>query len=374
MTERERHPAPGAPADQLDGGEVDALLDGWKRRRGDRSAPRPAPAPTPGHAEWREFDFRARATRLTATETDRLTRVHRSLATALGAQLGTLLRQPVRARLRGVETVDPDGFAAALADTTWRRSVATGTPPGRFLVALPARVLVPMISRLLGDDHEPGTEADRTLTPLEEELAGAVLERTLAAIEEAWRGDDAAPPLGFVADTADLSASGPSCLPGGRSAIVATVSIEIAFGADAWRVAGDLTLAIPLGPWLSFLTAPGRDQLRERSTALDPTATAEPGALALASPAAERDALLASVATEPVELTADIETSPLALDSLLETQVGDVIDTGVAAGAPVTVRLDGVPLATSRLGRHGESARAVRLDGGAKGSAASAES
>jgi flagellar motor switch protein FliM len=163
------------------------------------------------------------------------------------------------------------------------------------------------------------------LTPLEEAVAGSVIGRLLGALRETWQSGGALEAIESETHPLLLELESSSA-----SLLVATFAVALG------PVAGDLHLALP--PPLLL------DRLIPDS----------------ARPAGTAATTLAQLENVPVSVTAELATRPFLLSSILRVQPGDVIDTGVPAGAPVRVRLDGHPVGSATLGIQGRQL-AVRL-------------
>jgi flagellar motor switch protein FliM len=224
---------------------------------------------------------------------------------------------------------------AALGEIPTLHLVLARALKAYFLATVAPRPLLALIERMLGAPAGSPVPAERALTGLEESLAKTVLARVLDAAGEAWPGLQ---PLGL-----ELAPETTRHLP--RIAAASDPVLELRSRIAVDGAAGDTVIIVPFGPLISALAGCAAGPEAARGAVGDPTR-----ASALAAGCETAGSLLDRLADVDVSLTAEFTTLPLPLRPLLGLRAGDVIDTGVAACAPVDLRAGERRMARGRAG------------------------
>ena len=321
-------------------------------------------------AEWRPIDFGELRLQVTAREIERIRCTHLEFASEAAAQLGTLIRRPVRIELGDIETHDHRAAACRTDDSAGAWRIACDRPTGHFDVEIGSRLSQHLLSLLLGRTRPPESNEARPqspsktdpLSPLEIELVGVPVERLLEALAVTWPLDGAwGRSLGL--DVVGSAAADPRGVeelerswPCGSTPWI-SIDFRVSIDTEVGRILDSLRLLIPFGPLLFLLSSTGEDQRRHRRTPLDTSVRERPKRR---SQATERQRLLETIRHSELELLVELESAPLPLYGLFRLEPGDLIDTGLDAGAGVTMHFGEQPLTRVDLGRL-EGRRAVVL-------------
>jgi len=331
-----------APSDSLEKHERTALLRGLGEGSGRAGGA--------ADQRWVRHDFRRAAENLGSSDISQLHNDHHRFTTLAASKLGLLLRERVELDSARVEVSSYAEFTRGLPDPASLYLVHSKTLGAQFLMSIAPRVLLWMIERLLGAPSSTSPPPDRGLTRLEESLARTVLKRLLEALDETWRNGET---LGLEVLESEqnpllLQVQGPdspvvrmTCtLSIPDSSIPPNASIP-----DGARLEGDLSLVLPQGQLLSYLSGAGR-----RRSATDGTlATDRPGQ-GPDGTLQEAEKILGRLDVLEVDVTVDLATRALALRSLVGLQPGDIVDTGVSVEQPVDIRIAGHKVARGTAG------------------------
>lgn len=281
--------------------------------------------------DWAPYDFRAQSRELAAGELARLEDRGRRLAGSAAARLTLLLRDRVHLEPAPLASCRYAEYQRGLSDPSCLCLVKVRSLDDRFLLALSPSVLLAMLERLLGAPKPVEPPPDRGLTPLERSLATPVIRRILEALDEAWT--DGGEPLGL--EVVEIE-SRPLLLQARRPE---ETVVRMGFRVETDATRGDLSIAVPRGPLLTWLGGFGS---RAGAGSTCGSATTD-GSV---------QRLLPRLEEETVPVSVDFDTRPLPLSALLGLQPGDIVDTGVGVRAPVDVRVAGRRVASGQVGEH----------------------
>ncbi len=273
------------PTNNLEDQELSALVDGLE---------------TAGTG-WTPLRFAEACRELSIGESRRWATRAGAAAAATATRLSALLERAIAVDPIDAGVRDFAEFARGRSDATPVLCVRTTQPAGRYLITISQRLLVVMVEILLGAPESSLEARDRELTPLESEVAGAVLQEVLSAHADAWQL--AAP--GEIEDSLGESRHRVTCRPADAVALLTqTVCIS---RSSSFAIEGDIQVAAPPSELLTHACRPERPDDR----------TPPPRSEAIDSSGLE------------VELVADVETMPIRITDLVGLRPGDLLDTGL---------------------------------------------
>jgi flagellar motor switch protein FliM len=155
--------------------EVDALLSAIDSGGGE--------SPVDPQAE--SYDFR-RPSRIPPGPLRFIHSMHESFARALQSALSGMLLRPVETRLSGVHQLPLGEFVASQPHPAVLVLLSAAPVEGNFLIALNPSIAYPLLERLLGAGKVAPPQRDRALSPLEWNVAEALVARVLDLLAETW--------------------------------------------------------------------------------------------------------------------------------------------------------------------------------------------
>jgi len=233
-------------------------------------------------------------------------------------------------------------FIGSLGNPTCLHLVSAVDEGGSFVLEMSPSIVFPLLDRLLGGSGDDARLPARPLTRLEQTLLGLLADRAVAALEEAWFGDDERrfDLAEFEHNPVLMQTVGPS-----------EPSVVIGFELRLGRSTGRVHVALPLRPLNGLLTRILDARSVEENAASNPSGPQAP---------LERDRLLGRLSQTNITLRADLVTLPIQLQDILTLKPGDVIDTELPRTAEIKVHLDGETTFHATAGTH-NGRRAVRL-------------
>lgn len=295
-------------------------------------------SPPPG-AEPRPYDFR-RPHRVSKERLRTLEAMYERMIKALEVWLISRVRGHVELRLRGVEQVAFGEFAPTLpAPCASYTFDVRGTGGAQGVIDVGHAFAFFLVDRLFGGSGgEQASVPGRTLSPVERLAVRTVAERAARLLEEVWQDHV---PLGLTVTGFESNAEMLQVANREDPMLVATVE------AAAGGATSLLLICLPFGVLEKFFQG-GAPRRMGAATGGD----------------AERDE--ARVRTEralratSVAVSVRLPAFQLALRDLSTLAVGQVLDTGIARNAELTVLVGGRPRFTGSAGRVGRRL-AVRL-------------
>lgn len=155
--------------------EVDALLSAIDSGAGDSGSETPA----------EPYDFR-RPTRIPPGPLRYVQALHESFARSVQPVLSGMLLKPVEARLAGVHQLPLGEFLSSLPHPGVIVLLSADPLPGSFLLSIHPSIAGALVERLLGAGKPAATPRDRGLSPLEWNVAEALIRRLLDVLAAAW--------------------------------------------------------------------------------------------------------------------------------------------------------------------------------------------
>jgi flagellar motor switch protein FliM len=267
--------------------------------------------------KWKTYDFAAAARELSASEARRFHSISTTLGAAISSRLGAFVSRPISVELETAEVVDFSALARSSSEPPTRAYLARSSEPrGEHVLAISPDLLLALIDALLGSTG-PEPRAARSLTPLEDEIADAVLQEVLLAESDVWRLRTPPSVVRHVDDPRLLEIRRPTDA-------IALATYRVRFG-ERHAIEGLLQVAIPPG-----------ELLLQISSSLEES-----------PPSAQNSAVGAS----ELSIGVDIRSAPLRITDIVALRPGDVIDTGIDAEDPVALQIDDEPVACGQLGQ-----------------------
>jgi flagellar motor switch protein FliM len=325
---------------------------------------------------WEPHDFRRSSYELTGRELRSLERCFRSFAAQGTARLSEVLRASSLLELSSVSVLDWSTLRLGLPAPPGHWRVSSRSLECELLVQANSTVLVAAVERLLGGPlpepaPTPTPPREPNLTPLEEDLAQAVLAELLACLEAPAQGcldAGAMADLEVIEPCRSLDALEQSARD--QRFLVSVYSLSLG------AAQGNLYLALPadavarslyqaenrgLAGALRAAVEQGSSPQRSSPQGSSPQGSSPPEK---GGPGAGREdseaRLLGRLGGLTTTVSAQLTTEPLCVRDLLALQPGDMIDTGVGVESPVSVKVDGRLLGEGLLTVRGER-RTVRL-------------
>lgn len=300
----------------------------------------PRPQPDVAAAQARPYDFR-RPHRVSKERLRTIEAMYERAVKALEVWLSSRVRDHVELRLAGVEQVAFGEFVPSLPVPCASYTLdVRGTGGAQGVVDVGYAFAYFLVDRLFGGSGgEQASVPGRPLSPVERLAVRTVAERVARLLEEVWQDHV---PLGLAVTGFESNADMLQVANREDPMLVATV--EVAAGGNS----SSLLVCLPFGVLEKFFqggasrrvgAAPGggdaeRDEARVRS---------------------ER-----ALRATPVAVSVRLPAFQLALRDLSALAVGQVLDTGVARDAELTVLVGGRPRFAGSAGRVGRRL-AVRL-------------
>jgi flagellar motor switch protein FliM len=259
--------------------------------------------------------------------------LHRKFARIAAAGLSGLLRSRTQVELLGLAQKSYFDFIRGLPNPTSLCLVYCLPDRLPLVLEVSPSVLFPMIERLLGGKRDDAPVPSRPLTRIEQELAKAVANQILAALEESWKGalssaaGCAAEEPGDARirfDVAEVEHNPLLMQIVGPTEPALVLSFQVALGAAGL---GLFHICLPAKPFENLLAVLSRSSC---TGAQDEHNTAE-----------ERERILKRLAGTTLELSAELASVPIALPDLLGLRPGDVIDTQVSRASEIALVADG---------------------------------
>ena len=179
-------------AELLDQNEVDALLSaveaGEVATEDDRQRVRIFSRQRPGtdpDVEIRPYDFK-RPERVSKDQMRALESLHEGFSRNFGAALSGFLRTIVEVKVANIEQMTFSEFTHSLPNPTCFNLLATDALDGNFCLEISPLIVYPVIDRLLGGSNADLFIPQRPLTAIELRLVQKIIDRAMAASEEAW--------------------------------------------------------------------------------------------------------------------------------------------------------------------------------------------
>jgi flagellar motor switch protein FliM len=296
--------------------EVDALLSAIDSGGGESTADRTA----------EPYDFR-RPSRIPAEPLRFLQSIHENFARALQESLSGMLLRSVETRLAGVHQLPLGEFMGSLPHPAVLVLISASPLEGNFLLQINPAIAYPLLERLLGAGKIAAPQRDRLLSPLEWNVADALVGRLLALLAEAWA------PVAPVRFQVIRRESDPHALKfEAANEPTVVVALEIAFGDQR----GSLEIAFPalaVEPHFSKMVASAPFSARR----------AEGGH-------SEEAAISRRLAPAEVDVAVHLPEETVRLKDLELLRPGDLVVTNHPEGGPVLVTVEGRRKFRARLG------------------------
>lgn len=266
--------------------------------------------------KWITHDFAAAARELSASEARRFHAASTTLGAAISSRLGAFVSRRISVELETAGVVDFSALAGSSDPPTRAYLARSSEPRAEHVLAISPDLLLALVDALLGSTGLE-SRAARTLTPLEDEIADAVLQEVLLAETDVWRLGTPPHVVRHVDDPRLLEIRRPADA-------IALATYRVRLG-ERHAVEGVLQVAIPPGELLLLASSSGEEH---------------------------RDSAKSSaVGASELSIGVDLCSAPLRITDLVALCPGDVIDTGIDAEDPVALKIDDAPFAAGRLGR-----------------------
>jgi flagellar motor switch protein FliM len=296
--------------------EVDALLSAIDSGGGESTADRTA----------EPYDFR-RPSRIPAEPLRFLQSIHENFARALQESLSGMLLKSVETRLAGVHQLPLGEFMGSLPHPAVLALISAAPLEGNFLLQINPAIAYPLLERLLGAGKVAAPQRDRVLSPLEWNVADALMGRMLALLAEAWA------PVAPVRFQVLRRESDPHALKfEAANEPTVVVGLEVAFGDQR----GSLEIAFPamaVEPHFAKMVASAPFSAKK----------SEGGQ-------AEEEAISRRLAPAEVEVGVHLPVESVRLKDLESLRPGDLVVTNHPEGGPVFVTVEGRRKFQARLG------------------------
>jgi flagellar motor switch protein FliM len=295
--------------------EVDALLSAIDSAGGE-SAVDPQAEP---------YDFR-RPSRIPPGPLRFIHSMHEGFARALQSALSGMLLRPVETRLAGVHQLPLGEFVASQPHPAVLVLLSAAPVEGNFLLALNPSIAYPLLERLLGAGKVAPPQRDRALSPLEWNVAEALISRVLDLLAEAWA------PLTPARFTVTRRESDPQAIKF-DSANEPSVAVTLEIALSDQR--GTLEVVFPslaIEPYFPKMIAAAPYSGRKESGE------------------GREEAISKRLAPAEVEVGAHLPVETLALKDLEGLRAGDVLVTNHPQAGPVFVTVEGRRKFLGRLG------------------------
>lgn len=281
-----------------------------------------------------------RAERITKEQLRSLHFVHERFAKGLSTALSSYLRVGTDVSLLTIEQLAYAEFLAGLPDPTAFYAISMKPHDTLAALELTPSIAFALVDRMLGGTGS-GSEPDRPLTEIEQNIVDSVVKLLLEQLNPTWRG--------IVNAQLDIHSreTRPQMLKvTGRNEIVAVLEFSIKIGDSR----GTLKFCVPAAPIEAAsekLAQAGQKTTRRALTA------------------EETAHLSANLGRVPLSVSAHLSTTFSARE-LLALRPGDVVSLGRTAAQPVAVSIGEQPVYAGQLVVH-QGNLAVRIEGSAPG-------
>jgi flagellar motor switch protein FliM len=245
--------------------------------------------------------------------------VYARFASRLQALLESQLRQPLEVAVASVELASASEFLQSLPVpcAAWlmapAATAATAAAPG--VLALEVQLAQRIVERLFGGASF-GARPERALTPLEQNVVRAVVEKMFADLRESWRAQS---PLALELGAAESDPSSIRCTDREAGMLVAVFEVR------AKESLGSVTVGLPQ----SLLEQPRPARTTERDVA--PRAESEP----------ERALMSAHLRRAHVSLAVQLPRVWLPAHEVAAFRAGQVLSTGLGLESTIDVTVNG---------------------------------
>jgi flagellar motor switch protein FliM len=258
--------------------------------------------------------------------------LHEEVGQHYAAALSALLRSATEVKLVGIHQHKYGEFVSTLKSPTCFNVLRADPLSANWILDISPSIVFPIIDRLLGGGREPAPVLRRPLTEIELRLLARITGLFLDELHRGWMN---ALDLRVSFDRVE---SDPqfvqAILP---EELVALIVFEIALGGSR----GMMTLCVPVtsihrieqGAFAGLAVTGDAKRTRSSETKRDGT----------------------------VQLVAQLADTKIGTADLVGLCVGDIITTDQAVGAPILVRVDGVPRFHAQLGA-AQGRKAIRID------------
>jgi flagellar motor switch protein FliM len=252
--------------------------------------------------------------------------MHEGFARALQSALSGMLLRPVETRLAGVHQLPLGEFVASQPHPAVLVLLSAAPVEGNFLLAINPSIAYPLLERLLGAGKVAPPQRDRALSPLEWNVAEALIARVLDLLAETWA------PLTPARFTVTRRESDPQALKfdsANEPSVV--VSLEVAL-ADQRGTIEVVFPSLAVEPYFPKMMASAPFSGRKES---------EEG---------REEAISRRLAPAQVEVGAHLPEETMRLKDLEAMRAGDVLVTNHPQSGPVFVTVEGRRKFLARLG------------------------
>jgi flagellar motor switch protein FliM len=291
----------------------------------------PAPRNPEGHGrsrrrEPRTYDFR-RPTKLSREHVRILQIAQENFARQATTTLTSMLRTGARMELVGIEQFSYDDYIATLPVSYFLATFTLEPLAGKGVLAYPLDTAMAIVDHMLGGSGE-GEQPNRPMTGMESTITGALLERLLEELAEAFAHIT---PLQPAMDSVEYNPQLAQAASGSETVMVATYSMRI--GARE----PDATLVLPFSSFAAALNNAASPQLSESARHKRKRAL---------------EALTERLSDVPVDVS--VRFNPLEVPSgdLLSLAVGDVLLLRHAHDSPLEVTTNNVTFAHALPSNH----------------------
>ena len=295
--------------------EVDALL----------SAIDSGVSESPGDPQAEPYDFR-RPSRIPPGPLRFIHAMHEGFARALQSALSGMLLRPVETRLAGIHQLPLGEFVASQPHPAVLVLLSAAPVEGNFLLAINPSIAYPLLERLLGAGKVAAPQRDRPLSPLEWNVAEALIARVLDLLAETWA------PLAPARFTVTRRESDPQALKF-DSANEPSVAVTLEIALSDQR--GTLEVVFPslaIEPYFPKMIASAPFSGRKESSE------------------GRQEAISRRLAPAEVSLGAHLPVETLRLKDLEGLRPGDILVTKHPQSGPVFVTVEGRRKFLARLG------------------------
>jgi len=328
--------------DVLNQDDIDALLGALDSGEVEAPAARPRIFSRRRQAdletvEVRPYDFK-RPERVSKDQMRALQTLHEGFARNFGASLSGFLRMIVEVKIASCEQMTYGEFIAGLPNPTSFNLINASSLDGEICLEISPLIIYPIIDRLLGGTNEDLFIPQRPLTMIETRLIAKVIQRAIAALEEAWAGVHA---IQFSLGESESNPQLVQIVPPNEVVVVICFELKIA------NRAGSLNLCIPykvIEPLMGDLAAQswfsaGRQRQSDEI----------------------RGRIGRRLQQAVVEVSGVLGETTITLGDLRGLARGDLIVTEKPASQPIVVSVEGEKKFVARLGQF-KGARAMRIE------------
>lgn len=267
------------------------------------------------------YDFR-RPDKLSKDQLRTLQMLNETFARLMGSALSAYLRTPVQIDLVALEQVPYEDYLRGINDSVF--SILSLHPlNGQSVLEMEFGLVFTMIDRLLGG---PGKAVSRTnLTDIERPLLRQTVERTLAALKNAWEGFMIVNP---TIESTETSAQFVQIMP--PTDVAVTILFEVRIGGSRHA----MSLCIPyvmLKPIIPKLSA--QKWFSKASRKVSPIA---------------QEHLRHEINAAKVECTVTLGGTKMSVDEFLLLNPGDTIPLVQPTSEPITMSVGGIPKFSGR--------------------------